>query len=249
MVASRTAARRAILDGRVSVSGIDKPRPASLVAESTEIEVAGAATRFVGRGGEKLAGALDRFGIDVTGVRALDVGASTGGFTDCLLQRGAASVLAIDVGTGQLHDKLRDDPRVTSWERRDIRTVAPVNAGVFDVIVVDVSFVSLGVVAATISTLGRPERADWLVLVKPQFEVGPGGRSRTGVVTDPSARSDAVAAVLGHLTATGLTLRGFAPSPVRGTSGNAEYFAWLTRAGMTSDLGYVTPGDDDGPHD
>ncbi len=245
LLPTRNAARRAIVEGRVQVAGTPNPRPATLVGDDDIIRVAPEATQYVSRGGEKLAGLLDRMGIDVSGKHAVDVGASTGGFTDCLLQRGTAGVVAIDVGSNQLHPRIAADDRVVSLEQTDVRDVdAAAAGGPFDLVVADVSFVSLRSVASAVAALGHAA-ADWIVLVKPQFEVGADGRDRRGVVADPGRRADGVAGALDALGSAGLRLRGFAPSSIAGGSGNVEYLAWLRRS---DDLAHVTRGDDDGDH-
>ncbi len=222
------------------MDGVVARKPSSQVAADAEVAVEPAATQYVGRGGEKLAAALDRFGVGVAGRTALDVGASTGGFTDCLLQHGATAVVAVDVGTGQLHPSLRSDARVVVHEQTDVRSFT--SAERFDLIVVDVSFISIARLAATLESLGH-DGTDWLVLLKPQFEAGPLGRDRRGVVDDPAARADAVANVLAHYAACGLQLRGFMVSPIAGGAGNAEYLVWMRR---TADLARVTTADHDG---
>lgn len=233
-------ARRAIELGQVRVEGIVDPKPATRVSPDTAISVDPAASRFVSRAGEKLEGALDRFDVPVAGMDAIDVGASTGGFTDCLLQRGAASVVAVDVGSDQLHAVLRDDPRVTSYEQCDIREFR--RGRTFDVVVADVSFISLGTLAPTLAALGSPG-SDWIVLTKPQFEVGPQGRDRRGVVGDGARRADAVGSVVAAFEVAGLVLCGFTPSVVSGGAGNREYLLWMRRR---ASLARVTAGDQDG---
>jgi 23S rRNA (cytidine1920-2'-O)/16S rRNA (cytidine1409-2'-O)-methyltransferase len=186
----------------------------------------------VGRGGEKLEAALDRFALAVGGRRALDVGASTGGFTDCLLQRGAALVVAVDVGHGQLHERLRDDPRVVTLERTNIRaaTLHDLGGVPFDVVVADLSFLSLRAVAASLAGLTRPG-GDLVVLVKPQFEAGRREASRgRGVIRDPEVWRSSLAAVIVAFEGAGTTMMGLMVSPLRGADGNVEFLAHL-RAG------------------
>jgi 23S rRNA (cytidine1920-2'-O)/16S rRNA (cytidine1409-2'-O)-methyltransferase len=225
-VPSRSAARRAIVEGRVSVAGVRELRPAKPVTAVDPVTVDAEAVRYVGRGGHKLAAALDGFGVDVAGAMALDIGSSTGGFTDCMLQRGAAHVVAVDVGTDQLHPTLRSDPRVTTVEQTDIRRFEPRDGESFTVIVADVSFVSLTLLAPDIAALGSGS-TDWLVLVKPQFEAGPGARSRRGVVTDAGARVEAVDSVAAAFGRAGVPERGRMESPVVGSAGNVEWWLWL----------------------
>ena len=208
-------------------------KPARLVAESDAIVVERAGRRFVSRGGDKLEAALERFAVAVAGRRCLDAGASTGGFSDCLLQRGAASVMAVDVGYGQLHPRIRADRRVTVRERTNIRSLAdspdePDEA--FELIVADLSFISLTVVVPRLAgTLAAPG-ADLLLLVKPQFEVGHVEASRgRGVVRDPVLRRGALDKVASALTDAGATIMGAMASPVLGPAGNAEYLLWARR--------------------
>lgn len=211
------------------VAGSLVTRPAAPVTEDAAVEVDPAATRYVSRGGHKLAAALDAFPISVAGRRAVDVGASTGGFTDCLLQRGAAEVVAIDVGRGQLHPALRADPRVTDLQNIDAREVDPSQVGApFDVVVADVSFISLRLLAGAMTGLaGAP--CDVLLLVKPQFEAGPGHRSKRGVVLDGETHAAACRSVADAYTAAGFSQGGLVTSPIAGRAGNREYLLWLRR--------------------
>jgi 23S rRNA (cytidine1920-2'-O)/16S rRNA (cytidine1409-2'-O)-methyltransferase len=229
LASSREAARSFVLDGAVLVSGVVAEKPARLVDPAEPIVVAGPGPRFVGRGGEKLDAALDHFGIDVRGRRALDVGASTGGFTDCLLQRGAAGVVAVDVGRSQLHERLRDDRRVTSRERTDIRDLSADDAGGrFDLVVADVSFISLRSVAAPVLERLAAPVADVVVLVKPQFEAGrqivAKGR---GVVRDPGVWTQVLTDVGSALVSHGAAMMGIMVSPLTGADGNVEFLAHL----------------------
>lgn len=212
-----------ILAGDVSVGGRPVTRPATPVTEDAEVVVA-APPRFVSRGGEKLDHALEAFGLDVRRVIALDVGASTGGFTDCLLQRGAAHVYAVDVGYGQLDYRLRADPRVTVVERTNIRYLEALPGGVrADLATVDVSFISLTKVLEPVARLLRPG-SPVVALVKPQFEARREEVRRGGVVRDPQVH----AAVLGRVAAwaveRGFRVRGLTASPVLGPAGNREFF-------------------------
>ncbi len=198
------------------------------------IELEGPPPRFVGRGGLKLEGALDRFGIGVSGRRVLDAGASTGGFTDLLLQRGAAVVVAVDVGRGQLDDRIAADPRVEVHDRTNIRhSTAEDLGGTFDLIVADLSFISLCTVAPALVALADPG-GDLVVLVKPQFEVGRAAVGRGGIVRDPSLHRVAVEKVARCLEEAGAGIRGVTPSPIEGAKGNREFFAWAV-AGEPSD--------------
>jgi 23S rRNA (cytidine1920-2'-O)/16S rRNA (cytidine1409-2'-O)-methyltransferase len=178
----------------------------------------------VGRGGEKLAAALDRFGIDPAGRRALDAGASTGGFTDCLLQHGAASVVAVDVGYGQLHERLRSDPRVDNRERTNVRHLAPADVGgPVDLVVADLSFVSLAAALPALVGLARPG-ADLVLLVKPQFEAGREEAARgRGVVRDPVVWRRVLEEVRAAADRAGSAMMGAMVSPITGADGNREF--------------------------
>lgn len=187
--------------------------------------------RFVSRGGDKLDAALDAFGLDVAGRRAIDAGASTGGFTDCLLRRGASEVVAVDVAYGQLDWGLRNDPRVRVLERTNVRTLGPgATGGPAGVVVADLAFISLAAVRDALASVAAPE-ADLVLLVKPQFELPRARVPRGGVVRDPGAWADAVRAVADAYRAGGWALRGVAASPVVGPKGNREFFVHLARAG------------------
>jgi 23S rRNA (cytidine1920-2'-O)/16S rRNA (cytidine1409-2'-O)-methyltransferase len=185
--------------------------------------------RFVSRGGDKIDHAIEAFGVEVAGRTCLDAGVSTGGFTDCLLQRGAARVVAVDVGYGQVHDRLRTDPRVDVHERTNIREVAPALVGtpLPDLIVADLSFIALRTVLAPLRALGTPD-AEALVLVKPQFEAGRDDVGRGGVVRDPRVWRRVLHEVADAASAVGW--EGFATtvSPLLGPAGNVEFLAWLT---------------------
>lgn len=233
MAATRMEAREAIQANRVLVDGIPAPKPATLVDELTPIRVSAAAERYVSRGGAKLAAALADFGVQVAGRRALDAGASTGGFTDCLLQAGAQSVTAVDVGYGQLDWRLRRDPRTRVFDRTNIRYASPEDLrGPFDVVVADLSFISLCAVARSLAALAD-EEADLVLLVKPQFEVGKGQVGKGGVVRDPEKHYEALATVVECLTACGLGARGVTVSPIEGAKGNREFFVWARRGPAT----------------
>jgi 23S rRNA (cytidine1920-2'-O)/16S rRNA (cytidine1409-2'-O)-methyltransferase len=210
-----------VLPGRRRVS-----KPGELVTEDIELEVI-RPPQFVSRAGIKLANALDQLGIDVTGRQALDVGASTGGFTDCLLQRGAAHVVAVDVAYGELHWRLRTDERVTVIERRNARTLKPGDLPYRpELIVVDVSFISLQHVLSAVLACAA-EEYDCLALVKPQFEVGRDRVGKGGVVRDPAARRGALVSVGSHARGLGAGVMGYASSGLPGPKGNLETFIWL----------------------
>jgi 23S rRNA (cytidine1920-2'-O)/16S rRNA (cytidine1409-2'-O)-methyltransferase len=208
----------------VTVGGAPADKPARLVAPDEPVHVLGPPPRFVGRGGEKLDGALARFGVDVVGRRALDLGASTGGFTDCLLQRGAERVVAVDVGYGQLHARLRADPRVDLHERTNVRDLAPDDLGpLADVVVADLSFISLRTVLPAIPPLAVAG-ADLVLLVKPQFEAGRQEAARgKGVITDPAIWQRVLEEVCGALVDLGAAIMGAMASPLTGADGNVEF--------------------------
>jgi len=237
MMPSRSGARHAILDGLISVDGTTVTRPAHQVPAGVGIEVAAGAGRYVGRGARKLASALDRFAVEVAGRTAIDVGASTGGFTDVLLQAGAERVVALDVGHGQLHQRLQSDARVTVLEGVNIRHAdAGLLGAPFGLIVADLSFISLRTVAKALAELGSDE-SDWLVLVKPQFEVGPQGIGKGGVVRSAAARARALEEVVAAFAIEGLVAVGAVPSPITGSAGNREALLWLRREGRRIEAG------------
>ncbi len=230
LLTSRTEAATMIEDGRVMVNGAVADKPARLVAPGDAVTVSGPPPRFVGRGGEKLDAALDHFEIDVSGQRWLDVGASTGGFTDCLFSRGAAHVVALDVGHGQLHPKLRDDPRVTVIERTNIRhATTELTGGPVDGIAVDVSFISLRLIIPVLVRLCQPG-ASMVLLVKPQFEAGRAEVSRgRGVITDPSIHDRVRAEIDDALREAGCAVAGWMESPILGGHGNKEFLVHALR--------------------
>ena len=208
------------------VSGSVADKAARLVGADEPIQLAAPLPRFVSRGGEKLDAALLRFAIDPTGLRALDAGASTGGFTDCLLQAGAASVVAVDVGRGQLHERLRRDSRVTSFERLDIRDVSLTTVGgsPVDLVTADLSFISLTRVVPVLVGEVAAAGAPIVVLVKPQFEAGRVEASRgKGVIRDPAVHHRTLGEVTGALQAAGAAIMGVMPSPITGSAGNVEF--------------------------
>jgi 23S rRNA (cytidine1920-2'-O)/16S rRNA (cytidine1409-2'-O)-methyltransferase len=226
LVESRARAQALLMAGRVRVGAGDGARldrkPGDLVGADVAVEVA-APLPYVSRGGEKLAAALVELGVDPAGLVCLDVGASTGGFTDALLQRGAVRVHAIDVGRGQLAEALRRDARVISRERTNARELTPALLGEpVGLAVVDVSFISLGLVLAPIAACLAPGGAV-VALVKPQFEAGR-GRAPGGVVRDPAVHREVLAAALEHARDAGLVPVGLADSPLRGPAGNREFF-------------------------
>jgi 23S rRNA (cytidine1920-2'-O)/16S rRNA (cytidine1409-2'-O)-methyltransferase len=224
---SRERAQRLVMAGDVLVDDRPVTKPGTLVAAMAVVRLRAAASAYVSRGGEKLAGALDAFGLDPTGRVALDVGASTGGFTDCLLRRGARRVIAVDVGYGQLAWALRQDARVVAIERVNARHLEPAMLPETpDLAVVDVSFISLAqVLPAVVRVLAAG--ADVVALVKPQFEVGRGRVGKGGVVRDATLRAEAVACVRAAAMQLGCTVCGEAESVLPGPKGNREVFLWL----------------------
>jgi 23S rRNA (cytidine1920-2'-O)/16S rRNA (cytidine1409-2'-O)-methyltransferase len=235
---SRSRAAAAIMAGDVRL-GEDEGRsvkPGQLVPGNVDLRVV-ERRRYVSRGGGKLANALDTLGLDPRGRRCLDVGASTGGFTDCLLQRGAAAVFAVDVGHGGLDWRLRNDPRVTVLERTNARDLEPRMLPCRpDFAVLDLSFISLTkVLGPVLACLAEP--FDTLALVKPQFELGPERVGRGGVVRDPEARREAIVEVARHARdALGCAVLGCASSGLPGPAGNRESFVWLAEAGRPGAL-------------
>jgi 23S rRNA (cytidine1920-2'-O)/16S rRNA (cytidine1409-2'-O)-methyltransferase len=229
LAASRSEAREAILSGRVTVGGRPADKPGTLVAPSEPLELAGPARPFASRGGQKLVGALDTFGVDPGGRRCLDAGASTGGFTDVLLHRGAVHVIAVDVGYGQLAWRLRTDPRVTVMERTNARGLRPEDLPYRpDLVVADLSFISLSKVVPALSKVATPG-ADFLLLVKPQFEAGPNDVGRRGVVGDPEVRRRSVEEVAEACRSVGVGPLDVAVSPILGPAGNVEVFLWARK--------------------
>ncbi len=226
---SREQAQRLILAGEVKVGTRVAAKASEKVSDTDELELK-EKPRFVSRGGLKLEGALIAFGLDVTGFTALDVGSSTGGFTDCLLQRGAAKVHAFDVGTNQLAWKLRSDPRVHSRENFNCRHLTPADVGEpVDLAVMDLSFISLTLVLPAVVPCLRPG-GHVVCLIKPQFELSPEHVGKGGIVRDPAAREDAVAKIRRWVGAReDLQWAGLIDSPITGTDGNHEYLAWITR--------------------
>lgn len=214
------------------VNGSFASKVATLVDRGDSIELVGEPPRFVGRGGDKLEGALEVFDIDVAGRRVLDAGASTGGFTDCVLQRGADEVVAVDVGHGQLHERLVADPRVHNMERTNVRSITADDiGGAVDVVVADLSFISLRTVIDALVGVGRAG-ADMVVLVKPQFEAGRQEASRgRGVIRDPQVWRRVLGEVADAAAAAGAPLRDACVSPLTGGDGNVEFLFHLRVGG------------------
>jgi 23S rRNA (cytidine1920-2'-O)/16S rRNA (cytidine1409-2'-O)-methyltransferase len=235
---TRSRAAAAVLAGdiRLGADGRRAEKPGQMVPDDVAVRVA-EAPPFVSRGGVKLANALDSFGIDPADRRCLDVGASTGGFTDCLLQRGAAAVVALDVAYGELHWQLRQDPRVTVLERRNARSIAPAELPFApDLVVVDVSFIALAKVLPAALACCAP-RFDCLALVKPQFEVGRERVGKGGVVRSADDRRAALVGA-GELARErlGLSVLGYASSGLPGPAGNRESFVWIAERGRDGDV-------------
>jgi 23S rRNA (cytidine1920-2'-O)/16S rRNA (cytidine1409-2'-O)-methyltransferase len=239
---SRQTAQALIMSGRVNVNGRRHDKPGARVDTDAEVTVNAPEAAYVGRGGVKLAGALDAFAIEVSGLTAVDIGASTGGFTDCLLQRGARQVFAVDVGRGQIDWKLRNDARVVLIESLNARYIRPedlpgLGAGA-DLVTIDVSFISLTLILPRAPALLRkpPSPGSIVALVKPQFEVGRGRVGRGGVVRDPDHRHEALSGVAAFCLDAGLSVLGLARSSITGMEGNVEYFVHLstTPGGLTA---------------
>jgi 23S rRNA (cytidine1920-2'-O)/16S rRNA (cytidine1409-2'-O)-methyltransferase len=236
LAATRSAAHEAIVSGRVIVSGRPSAKPATLVDAGEPIELA-RRTAWASRAGDKLEAALARFGIDPAGSRALDVGASTGGFTDVLVDGGASRVVAVDVGYGQLLWRLRTHPAVAVMDRTNFRNADPASLGApFDLVVMDVSFIGASLLAPALAAAGR-EGTDYVVLVKPQFEVGRDRVGSGGIVRDPDAQRAAVASVTAALESVGIGVLGAMASPIEGAKGNREFLIHgrLGASGMPPD--------------
>lgn len=240
---SREQAQAAISAGHVLVSGTVADKPARMVAPDEPIVVR-SPRRFVGRGAEKLEAALDRFPVAVEGALVLDAGASTGGFTDSLLQRGAAGVVAVDVGHGQMHERIRSDDRVVVLERTNIRSATPASLGYgpFPLVVADLSFISLRTVASALLGLAE-EHGDLIALVKPQFECGKEEAARgRGVIRDPQIWRRVLGEVASAFESQGAAMIGVMASPLAGADGNVEFLAHLRKG---TDSRQVTESDFD----
>jgi 23S rRNA (cytidine1920-2'-O)/16S rRNA (cytidine1409-2'-O)-methyltransferase len=231
LTTSRNEAQALIAAHRVIVNGSVADKPARQVAPGDAIVIEGPPARFVGRGANKLDHALEEFGIDVRGRRVLDAGASTGGFTDCLLQRGADHVVALDVGHGQLHERLRADARVTNLERHNVRHVDVEQiGGPVELVVGDLSFISLQLVIPSLTALCQPG-SSMVLLVKPQFEAGRQEVDRgRGIITDPAIHERVRTEIDAALVAAGCTVLGWTDSPITGADGNREFLVHATTA-------------------
>jgi len=227
LVVSRAEAQNLINEHRVLVNGAVAEKSSRQVAPGDQVVVQGPPARYVGRGALKLEHALAAFELDVDGVRALDAGASTGGFTDCMLQNGAAHVVAVDVGHGQLHERLRADQRVTNLERTNIRHIDLEQiGGPVDIVVGDLSFISLRLVIGPLVSVCQPGSA-MVLLVKPQFEAGRTEVNRgRGVITDPEVWTRVRAEIDVALTEAGCTVAGWTDSPITGADGNHEFLVY-----------------------
>ena len=228
---SRTKAQSIIMSGNVYVNGQKADKPGTSFEETVEIEVRGAVCPYVSRGGLKLEKALRDFGVKPEGFVCSDSGASTGGFTDCLLQQGAKKVFAIDVGYGQLDWKIRSDERVVVMERTNIRYVTPEDLGEpLDLSVIDVSFIGLEIVLPTIKTLLKPDCGQVLCLIKPQFEAGKDNVGKKGVVRDPKIHQMVLDNFVALVKSLDFKILGLTFSPVKGPEGNIEFLGHLTLA-------------------
>ena len=224
---SRTRAKSAVEGGCVSVNGEVCRRVSTQVGDGDTVEITSPMMRYVGRGGLKLEEALSGFGIDPRGALAVDIGSSTGGFTDCLLQHGAERILAVDTGHGQLHPKLKDDPRVISMEGTDVRTldrqlVENTLGGMPDIIASDVSFISILKIAPAVSTFSD-KNTKIILLLKPQFETERSGIGKNGIVRDIRVHRRVAERVISGLLELGIVTLDMMPSPIRGGDGNIEY--------------------------
>lgn len=240
---SREHAREMILDGRVSVNGMEAKKPATGVDGEVSIRVTESDDdRWASRGAHKLLGALAAFepqGLDLAGTRVLDAGASTGGFTDVCLDRGVSEVLAVDVGYGQLIWRLQNDPRVTVLDRTNVRTLTPEQLdGQADAMVGDLSFISIELVLPALAACVR-DGGSLLPMVKPQFEVGKNRLGHGGVVRSPELRAEVTLGVAREALRHGMSTRAVTASPLPGPSGNVEYFLWLIK-----DAGATAPDDE-----
>ena len=229
LVRSRTEAKNIIISGGVTVNGIAVNKPSLEVGDDDGVTLVGDTCKYVSRGGYKLEGALEAFKISVEGRLALDVGASSGGFTDCLLQRGAVRVIAVDSGSGQMADTLRRDPRVTVIERYNARYMKAEELEFSpDLVVMDVSFISATLIIPAIYGVAA-EGADFICLVKPQFEVGRSGIGKGGIVKDERLRREALDRVVDFAVSLGFTFRGYVVSPIKGGDGNIEFLAHFVK--------------------
>lgn len=227
---SRTRAARLISEGKVFIDGRAVEKASEEISDSEHDVMITEKDRYVGRGGLKLEAALDQFGVDVNGKRCIDVGASTGGFTDCLLQKGAAAVYAVDSGRDQLHPKLRADGRVTNIEGFNARELSKENFGVFDIAVMDVSFISQTLIHPALSSV-LADGAIYVSLIKPQFESGRSALGKNGIVKNPKDRENAILRVLESAYLNGFETKALIQSPIEGGDGNREFLACFVKKG------------------
>lgn len=240
---SRDAAKRLILAGKIRVEGEVRDKAGKTYDAESEVELVGPKSPYVGRGGEKLAGALEEFGIEIPAdAVALDIGASTGGFSDCLLQRGAARVIAVDTGRGQLHEKLRGDPRVTVMEKTNARylTLEAIGGERVDLIAIDVSFISLRLILPPCAELLAP-KGRLIALVKPQFEAGRRQVGSGGIVRDPGVHREVIEGLLSYCAEHHWSAQGITVSQPLGADGNVEFFVVLSPSGPPSGCGTLPP--------
>lgn len=228
LVPSRDAAKREIEAGQVVVGGAPATKPARLVLPGDDVRLLSPPPKYVSRAGQKLEGALDRFPVDPSGLTALDAGSSTGGFTDCLLQRGAQRVFAVDVGTHQLHEKVRSDDRVVVHEKTDVRSVTQaMTGGPVDLVVGDLSFISLKLVLPALTAMCRPG-GPLLLLIKPQFEAGREEAAKgRGIITDPAIHERVIDEVRAAALSHGADMLGVMTSPITGNAGNVEFVGYF----------------------
>lgn len=233
---SRDAAKREIEAGRVVVGGAPATKPARLVLPGDDVQVLGPPPKYVSRAGQKLEGALDRFPVDPAGMTALDAGSSTGGFTDCLLQRGAHRVIAVDVGTHQLHERIRADDRVEVHEKTDVRSVTTdLTAGPVDLVVGDLSFISLKLVLPALIRVCRAG-GPMLLLIKPQFEAGKAEASKgRGIITDPKIHERVIEEVRVAALSHGAVMVDVMTSPITGNAGNVEFVGYFHTSSETAE--------------
>ncbi len=230
---SREKAKAFIMAGEVYVDGVREDKAGTMISVDAAVEVRGKALPYVSRGGLKLAKAIEAFGLELTGCVCIDAGASTGGFTDCMLQNGAERVYAVDVGYGQLAWKLREDPRVVVLEKTNVRFLnEEIIPELCDFASADLSFISLNKVLPAIWSRMKPD-GRMVCLVKPQFEAGREKVGKKGVVRDPEVHREVLRSIIAWSGENGLTVRGLTYSPVRGPEGNIEYLLYLDKSGLT----------------
>ena len=230
LATSRERAKEYIQSGAVTVNGIPAKKPSDPVSETDDIAVTGETLRYVGRGGLKLEGAINAFKIDLTGMTCLDIGASTGGFTDCCLQHGAKKVYAVDVGHGQLAEKLVNDDRVINIEGVNVKTLTPeILADSIDFVCADLSFISVRY-AADAASIILPDGKSAVLLIKPQFEAGRKYLSKSGIVSDHKAHITVLETLIAYFQSIGFCVEAVTPSPIKGGDGNIEYLVRLVKS-------------------